>query len=146
MPHSSQPHRDEWGLAIGQERVGGGALHQLVCQHLEYPTFSDNGQLPDILDQLLEIKLQLARTVDLGPVTPDSPSPVTNVPPLKGRAITHSDLRYTVFDATTNGKSVTVTRLTMATGQGFFKAFRRFEGNILNRKLQIPLPKKLLLP
>lgn len=131
---------------IGQERLRGGALHELVCKRLGYPTFSDNGQLPDILDQLLEIKLQLARTVDLGLVSPDSNSPVTNVPLLEGRTITHSDLRYAVFDATTNGDTVTVIRLTLVTGLEFFKAFRRFEGNILNRKLQIPLPRKLISP
>ena len=131
---------------IGQERLRGGALHQCVCVRLGYPTFSDNGQLPDILDQLFEIKLQLARTVDLRLVSPDDSSPVTNVPVLNGQVITHSDLRYAVFDAKTDGKTVIVTRLTMVTGLDFFKAFRRFEGNILNRKLQIPLPKKLFLP
>lgn len=131
---------------IGQERLRGGALHELVCKLLGYPTFSDNGQLPDILDQLLEIKLQLARTVDLGLVSPDSGSPVTNVPVLQGRTVTHSDLRYAVFDATTDGDIVMVTRLTLVTGLEFFTAFRRFEGNILNRKLQIPLPRKLTSP
>jgi hypothetical protein len=127
---------------IGQERVRGGALHQLVCKELGYPTFSDNGQLPDILDQLLEIKLQLARTVDLGLVSPDELSSVTNVPVLDGTVITHSDLRYAVFDATTDGIQVTITRLTLVTGKDFFKAFRRFEGKVVNRKLQIPLPVK----
>jgi hypothetical protein len=131
---------------IGQERVRGGALHELVCKRLGYPTFSDNGQLPDILDQLLEIKLQLARTVDLGLVSPDSSFPVTNVPTLDGQTISHSDLRYAVFDATTDGELVTVTRLTLVTGLDFFTVFRRFEGNVLNRKLQIPLPKKLTSP
>jgi hypothetical protein len=131
---------------IGQERVRGGALHALVCQQLGYPTFPDNGQLPDILDQLLEVKLQLARTVDLGLVSPDSDSSVTNVPELDGHVINHSDLRYAIFDATTDGKSVTLTRLTLVTGMDFFSAFRRFEGNIVNRKLQIPLPKRLTLP
>ena len=131
---------------VGQERVRGGALHELVCQKLGYPTFSDNGQLPDILDQLLEVKLQLARTVDLGLVTPDNNAPVTNVPILEGRQISHLDLRYAVFDARTDGSIVMVTRLTLVTGQDFFKAFRRFEGKVLNRKLQIPLPKKLMIP
>ncbi|HEY4379551.1 MAG TPA: hypothetical protein VGN01_04340 [Acidobacteriaceae bacterium] len=125
----------------GQERVRGGALHELVCQEMGYPTFSDNGQLPDILDQLLEVKLQLARTIDLGLVCPDSQLPLSDTALAGVQKIRHCDLRYAVFCGTSYRKRVTLTHLFLTTGEAFFSKFKRFEGKVVNRKIQIPLPK-----
>jgi len=52
-----------------QERNRGAELHRLICQALGYATYQDNGQFPDVLHQLLEVKLQTSRTIDLGLVT-----------------------------------------------------------------------------
>ena len=49
-----------------QERNRGASLHQLVCSAIGYGRCEDDGQFPDIRHQLLEIKLQTARTIDLG--------------------------------------------------------------------------------
>jgi hypothetical protein len=122
-----------------QERNRGGAVHALVCRELGYRRHADDGRFPDIRNQLLEIKLQTARTIDLGLVCPDSTEPL-DTPMLNGQQIRHCDVRYGIFYGTTNGAHVTITNFYLTTGEAFFTRFRRFEGKVLNRKLQIPLP------
>jgi len=56
---------------IDQERNRGAALHEAICKCLNN-SWSDCGRFPDVPDQLLEIKLQTAPTIDLGLVCPDS--------------------------------------------------------------------------
>ena len=60
-----------------QERNRGGVLHKLACQALGYSLYQDDGQFPDIRNQLVEVKLQTAQTIDLGLVTPSSGRDVT---------------------------------------------------------------------
>jgi hypothetical protein len=57
---------------VDQERNRGAVLHRLICQHLGYQDFKDDGQFPDIRNQLLEVKLQTSPTIDLGLVRPNS--------------------------------------------------------------------------
>src|SRR5439155_12381763 len=56
---------------LDQERVRGAALQELVCSALGLGKYADKGQLPDVLSQVLEVKLQMAPTIDLGLVSPD---------------------------------------------------------------------------
>ncbi len=118
-----------------QERNRGSALHRGVCQVLGYKGYQDRGQFPDVSNQLLEVKLQTAATIDLGLVTPDSTAPIPGVPGVK-----HCDVRYAIFYGTNAERGVRLDYLVMTTGKEFFRLFRRFEGRVLNRKLQIPLP------
>ena len=53
----------------------------------------------------------------------------------------HCDVRYGVFYGSTDGSTVTIDHLVVTTGQDFFTFFRRFEGQVVNKKLQIPLPR-----
>ena len=53
----------------------------------------------------------------------------------------HCDTRYAMFYAITDGKEVTLTHLFVTTGADFFNRFRRFEGKVINGKIQIPLPR-----
>jgi hypothetical protein len=122
-----------------QERNRGADLHRLVCQHLGYNNYRDDGQFPDIRHQLLEVKLQMSRTIDLGLVCPDATEPL-DVPKLKRRQIRHCDVRYAVFYARADGASVELTHLFLTTGERFFARFQQFKGKVLNKKLQIPLP------
>ncbi|HTZ75112.1 MAG TPA: hypothetical protein VMB47_14410 [Candidatus Aquilonibacter sp.] len=122
-----------------QERNRGGAVHQLVCSALGYKRYADDGRFPDVRNQLLEIKLQTARTIDLGLVRPDSTEPL-DTPMLNGRQLRHCDVRYGIFFGTTDGRRVRITHFYLTTGEAFFNRFRRFEGKVLNKKLQIPLP------
>ena len=117
----------------------GADLHRLVCQALGYDNYHDNGQFPDILHQLLEVKLQTSPTIDLGLVTPDSTT-VLNIPMLNRQQVRHCDVRYALFYAVTDGREVTLTHFYLTTGQAFFDRFPQFQGRVLNRKLQIPLP------
>ena len=121
-----------------QERNRGAALHRLVCQHLGYTGYQDDGQFPDVRHQLLEVKLQTSPTIDLGVVRPDSEATL-DVPNIEGQKIRHCDVRYALFCAVTDGQNVTLTHLFLTTGEKFFTRFPQFQGKVLNRKLQIPL-------
>ncbi|WP_019867186.1 hypothetical protein [Methylovulum miyakonense] len=125
---------------MDQERNRGAALHQLICSRLGYSRYEDKGQFPDIRHQLLEVKLQTSPTIDLGLVLPSSES-LLDVPQLGNFHPRHCDVRYVLFYANTDGISVTLTHVIVTTGEDFFTRFRRFEGNIRNGKIQIPLPR-----
>ncbi len=119
-----------------QERNRGGKLHEVVCKALEGPTWADNGQFPDIKEQMLEVKLQTSSTVDLGLVCPDSDDPIADLP-----EFLHQDVRYAVFYATIDAGKVHVNHMILTTGKDFFTVFQRFGGLVTNKKLQIPLPR-----
>lgn len=122
-----------------QERNRGAALHRLVCSKLGYHDYRDDGRFPDIRHQLLEVKLQTSPTIDLGLVCPDS-TEVLDTPQIRGAQIRHCDVRYALFYATLEGDNICLTHFFISTGEGFFSRFPRFEGKVLNKKLQIPLP------
>jgi hypothetical protein len=122
-----------------QERRRGADLHRLVCQHLGYLNYADDGQFPDVRQQLLEVKLQTSPTIDLGLVRPDSTEPL-DMPQVGGHQLRHCDVRYALFYAVTDGATVKLTHFFLTTGADFFARFPQFQGKVLNRKLQIPLP------
>jgi len=126
-------------IGYDQERNRGAELHQLVCQHLGFSNYRDDGQFPDIRQQLLEVKLQTSPTIDLGLVCPDS-TEALDVPMIKGQQVRHCDVRYALFYAVTDGQNVTLTHTFLTTGEMFFTRFPQFQGKVLNKKLQIPLP------
>lgn len=126
-------------IGYDQERNRGAALHRLVCQHLRYADYLDDGQFPDVRHQLLEVKLQTSPTIDLGLVCPDSEEAL-DVTKIEGQQIRHCDVRYALFYAVTDGQNVTLTHLFLTTGEKFFTRFPQFQGKVLNKKLQIPLP------
>lgn len=118
-----------------QERSRGGLLHSLVCKSLQMKSWKDSGQFPDVPEQLLEIKLQTARTIDLGLVCPDSSEHLADVATLQ-----HRDVRYAVFYGSPDGSGVRLDHVVVVSGAHFFNFFQRFEGKVRNTKLQIPLP------
>lgn len=126
---------------LDQERNRGGALHQMVCSCVCGESLADSGQFPDIPEQLIEVKLQTASTIDLGLVCPDSTDSLPEMPQFQ-----HQDVRYAVFYGTAMGGEVRLDHVVLSTGEAFFTFFRRFAGLVRNAKLQIPLPKNLFLP
>jgi hypothetical protein len=122
---------------IDQERNRGGVLHKTVCQILGCRV-SDCGRFPDVLEQLLELKLQTASTIDLGLISPDSTEPIEQMP-----EFAHCDVRYAVFYGTIVGSGVSIKYLLLVTGADFFNFFQRFEGKVTNTKVQLPLPTTL---
>lgn len=126
-------------LGYDQERNRGAGLHRMVCSALGYASYQDDGQFPDVRHQLLEVKLQTAPTIDLGLVLPTSTEPL-DVPQLAGHQVRHCDVRYAIFYARTDGALVTLTHFFLTTGTAFFSRFPQFQGKVLNKKLQIPLP------
>jgi hypothetical protein len=124
---------------LTNERARGVILQKLATEALGLGEYGDHGQFPDILNQALEIKLQTSPTIDLGLVSPDSDHFAAEI----GEHVRHRDVRYSVFFGARTGTTVTVTAVVSATGADFFTEFRRFEGLVSNRKLQIPLPSGL---
>ena len=125
---------------MDQERNRGAALHRLVCECLGYSHYGDKGQFPDILHQLLEVKLQTSSTIDLGLVLPNSEERI-DIRQIGKYHPRHCDTRYAIFYAKTDGEQVTLTNLFVIVGADFFMRFRRFEGKVSNGKIQIPLPR-----
>jgi hypothetical protein len=125
---------------IDQERNRGGELHREICQALGYKSTGDDGRFPDVRHQLLEVKLQTSPTIDLGLVTPSSEE-VLDVPQINDVQIRHCDVRYALFYGRLQGKGVMLTHFFLTTGRDFFTRFPQFGGRVLNRKLQIPLPR-----
>lgn len=123
---------------ITQERNRGAELHKLACAALGYQSYADDGKFPDIKHQLLEIKLQTSQTIDLGLVCPNSTAGTGFS--VAQTIIRHCDTRYAVFYGTTDGVNVTLTKLVVTTGEHFFSRFLQFQGNLINKKIQIHLP------
>lgn len=121
-----------------QERNRGAVLHKLICKSLGYENYQDDGQFPDIPNQLIEIKLQTSPTIDLGLILPTSESLVKNIS--KNFEIRHCDIRYVIFVAQKQGNKLKLTNLIITTGQEFFNRFTQFQGKVVNKKIQIPLP------
>lgn len=127
---------------IDQERNRGAYLQEEVSKILGYKTYKDNGQFPDVVNQLLEIKLQTSSTIDLGLITPSSTEFCDFS--LMNQRIRHCDIRYAIFDAKIEDENVIIKGLYLSTGEDFFNHFQQFEGKKVNKKNQIPLPKGLL--
>jgi len=121
---------------MSQERNRGTVVHRECCELLGLSHYADNGQFPDVLSQALEIKLQLARTIDLGLELPESESPVAAANGL----FSVRDVRYAIFYAERAGRSFTITELVLVNGADFFREFRQFGGLTSNSKLQLRLP------
>lgn len=129
-------------VGYDQERNRGAELHRLVCQKLGYDDYQDAGTFPDIRHQLLEVKLQTSPTIDLGLVLPGSQE-LLDIPKIKGKQIRPCDVRYALFHAHTDGEQIALTHFYLTTGEAFFSRFPQFQGKVVNKKLQIPLPADL---
>ncbi|MFV0187811.1 hypothetical protein OBK20_10630 [Empedobacter falsenii] len=125
------------------ERQRGDILHKEVCKVLGYSSFSDDGKFPDIKNQLLEIKLQTSKTVDLGLVLPNSNFKL-DLAEIENQKIIARDIRYAIFYAEIVNVNVKITNIVIVNGENFFEFFRQFQGKELNKKIQICLPKNFL--
>jgi len=123
-----------------QERIRGAELHKLVCKALGCLDYQDDGKFPDIKNQLLEIKLQTSPTIDLGLVSPDS-NEFLDINKILDKQIRHYDVRYAIFYGSIENDSIVLKNILISTGKDFFSYFKKFGGNVLNKKIQIPLPK-----
>ena len=121
-----------------QERNRGSALHATICSLLGYREYADDGQYPDIVHQLIEVKLQTSPTIDLGMHSPlDEETVLEN----GDKAFTSKDVRYVILDAKVDSGKIALDHLYVVNGEHFTEAFPLFQGKVQNRKLQIPLPK-----
>lgn len=118
------------------ERQRGEQLHRAACGVLGLGSYEDTGRFPDIICQALEVKLQLAGTIDLGLVTPDSQEPAMTLSP----RLRHCDVRYLIGYALHENDVFRIEHVVTTTGADFFGEFQRFGGLVQNRKLQLRLP------
>lgn len=126
-----------------QDRQRGESVQQLVAAALRSGPYRNFGQWPDIRSQAIEVKLQLAHTVDLGLVLPSSEAAAEDL----GHDLRHCDVRYAVFYAERVSETeIQIVSLVLSTGRDFFDEFMQFGGNISNSKLQMPLPRDLFEP
>lgn len=127
-------------VGADQERNRGAALHKIVCEKLAYISYADNGQFPDIRNQLLEVKLQTSPTIDLGLVIPDSTEPL-DIIKINGITVRHCDVRYAIFYAKINNGYIEIKNFFLTTGEDFFTRFKQFQGRVINKKRQLILPR-----
>jgi hypothetical protein len=118
-----------------QERNRGWGLHQAVSEALGLEEASDDGQFPDVPEQLLELKLQSAQTVDLGLMSPSDDSRLSGF-----EKVRNCDVRYGIFYATIVEDNVRLDHLVLTNGADFFCFFDQMQGNVENTKNQIRLP------
>jgi hypothetical protein len=124
------------------ERQRGEQLHRAACEVLGLGSYADTGQFPDIVCQALEVKLQLAGTIDLGLVRPDSQEPAVTLSP----HLRHCDARYLVAYALHENDVLRIEHVVTTTGADFFEEFQLFGGLVQNRKLQLRLPNDFFEP
>ena len=120
-----------------QERNRGAELHAMICEHLGYSYFDDDGSYPDIANQLLEIKLQTSPTIDLGLHSPEDGKLIAQV---DNMYFYSQDIRYAVFNGVVYGNRVELRNLYLVTGEDFTRYFPLFQGKGTNKKIQLPLP------
>ena len=135
--------RLSWAASL-DERRRGACLQELVAHRLGYVFCQDNGQFPDFLHQLLEIKLQTSPTIDLGhysPHRPEKPTVLSLSSPQYGNWIlTPDDVRYAIFKGHAEGKDIVLDHLFVCTGADFTNHFELCGGRGSSAKVQIPLP------
>ena len=118
-----------------QERNRGWGLHKSVSKQLGLDLADDDGQFPDVRDQLLELKLQTAGTVDLGLVSPRDESLLVGFDNVR-----NCDVRYAIFYGTIVGEKIRLDHLVLTNGADFFTYFQQMQGKVENTKNQIRLP------
>lgn len=120
-----------------QERNRGAELHSMICEHLGYSIYEDDGTYPDIANQLLEVKLQTSPTIDLGLHSPVDGKCIATI---ENTAFHSEDVRYAIFDGEVNGSSIILRNLYLVTGEDFTNYFPLFKGKGTNAKIQLSLP------
>ena len=108
----------------------------MISDALGIETPNDDGQIPDVTEQLLEIKLQTSPTVDLGLISPGADDNVT----VSGQSFRYGDIRYAVVYGTVVEDKVRLDHLVLTSGADFFCYFKSLQGNVVNKKNQIRLP------
>lgn len=125
-------------LGALQERNRGAELQERICKQLGYPIYADDGEYPDIVHQLIEVKLQTSPTIDMGIHSPEDDAVIIHTP---SKLFKSEDVRYVIFDGSIRNDMVHLDSLYVVNGANFTKAFPLFQGKVQNKKLQIRLPK-----
>lgn len=114
-----------------QERNRGAELHSMICEHLGYSVYEDDGTYPDIVNQLLEVKLQTSPTIDLGLHSPEDGECIASIDNIDFYS---KDVRYAIFDGEVKGSRIVLKNLYLVTGEDFTNYFPLFKGKELMLK------------
>lgn len=123
------------------EKIIGQNFQVLVAKELGYSledgVSMNSGQIPDMIHQLIETKLQISPTIDLGYHLPISNEPLTSV--WNKNQLTPRDVRYIIAlaDKTKDGL-VQIKGIIITSGVDFEKFFSLCEGT--NFKVQMTIP------
>lgn len=120
-----------------QERNRGAELHSMICAHLGYSTYEDDGTYPDIANQLLEVKLQTSPTIDLGMHSPTDGECIMSI---GDTSFFSQDMRYAIFNGYIDKNKIILKNLYLVTGEDFTNYFPLFKGKETNSKIQFTLP------
>jgi hypothetical protein len=104
---------------------------------LGYGSYEDDGSFPDIMNQLIEIKLQTSPTIDLGLHFPDDDTVLFEE---NGQEFRSSDIRYVIVNGYIESNDVRILCIYMVNGRDFSEHFPLFRGKRMNAKLQLRLP------
>jgi hypothetical protein len=85
------------------------------------------------------VKLQTSPTIDLGLILPSSDEELYTGNESFSN-LKHRDARYALFYGELEGDLVKLTKLVVVSGESFFSRFQRFEGKVVNGKIQLRLP------
>jgi hypothetical protein len=129
---------------VSKERIRGAELQKMVCKKIGYQIYEDTGQFPDIFNQLLEVKLQTSPTIDLGLILPSSEDKL-QISNMAMTNVKHRDARYAIFFGQIDNDRITLLKLVVVSGHHFFDRFQRFEGKVVNSKIQLKLPNNFFL-
>ncbi len=130
---------------LEKERTRGAILQKIVCDVLGYKEYDDTGQFPDLLNQLLEIKLQTSPTIDLGLILPNCDKPL-QTGNNEFKDIKYKDARFAIFLAESKSNKIKLKKFVLVTGESFFDRFQQFKGKTINKKLQLRLPEEFFNP
>lgn len=122
-----------------QDRLRGVELQRAACDVLGIGAYADSGQFPDLMVQVLEVKLQTSPTIDLGLVLPTSEAQAEGL----GHGLRHADVRYAIVFGSGTDSGVEIDSLVVTTGERFFQEFVQFGGQVSNSKIQIRLPDRV---
>jgi hypothetical protein len=124
-------------LVYLRKRNRGAALHEAVCRQLGFSSYEDDGIYPNIMNQLIEIKLQTSPTIDLRLHSPDDEEPLFKI---DGQTFASMDIRYAIMEGEVSNGFVLIHHVYLINGRDFSSCFPLFGGKVQNMKLQIHLP------
>ena len=122
------------------DRLRAEGLYPMIAKALGYQTHSASSAFPHFPHQLLDVKLQMSETLDLGRNWSSSDSPLGLGIGAQAKFLRQRDVRFAVFYASKHGNRVRIDKIVLLPGARFWDVFSPMRNGGRNSKLQIRLP------